>query len=362
MSYDTIISAVVHLLGVSVVSHLISRRVLVDGVQCSLRRTSWPRLCVLIVFLDSYLFLFTTGILILGIGMATSNAACSLGIYLCIVFYGTSKLFIYLFLIERVYVVWRPTPTTPRSRSRVYVVCMALLTLYLGVAGVMFYGNISAIREGICYIGLKFVASAPLLAYDLFITLLLTTLFLWPLLRGRFRNNTIKRLAVRTLISSFIALATSCVNVLVLIMMHGRQLGWVCLGSCSADVVVNALALFWVTDSISERSAAGPRSGAGTLDHPVYEMSSERSHKDTGESTEEMVPTNHRRSRQSWSPLVALDRTFRVLFVREPAPRETDTVDVEIAVHTETNVDISSLHESPHLYTKKGKAKTFQFT
>lgn len=26
-------------------------------------------------------------------------------------------------------------------RSRVYVVCMTLLTLYLGVAGVMFYGN-----------------------------------------------------------------------------------------------------------------------------------------------------------------------------------------------------------------------------
>jgi hypothetical protein len=98
MAYDTIISAVVHLLGVSVVSHLISRRALVDGVQCSLKRASWARLCVLIVFIDSYLFLFTTGVLILGIGMATSSVACSLGIYLCIVFYGTSKLFIYLFL------------------------------------------------------------------------------------------------------------------------------------------------------------------------------------------------------------------------------------------------------------------------
>lgn len=98
MGYDTIISAVVHLLGVSVVSHLISRRALVDGVQCSLRRASWARLCVLIVFIDSYLFLFTTGVLILGIGMATSTVACSFGIYLCIVFYGTSKLFIYLFL------------------------------------------------------------------------------------------------------------------------------------------------------------------------------------------------------------------------------------------------------------------------
>lgn len=364
MASDTIVSAVVHLLGVSVVSHLISRRVLVDGSQSSLRRASWPRLCVLIVFIDSYLFLFTTGVLILGIGMATSAAACSLGIYLCIVFYGTSKVFIYLFLIERVYVVWRPTPTTPRSRSKVYVVCMALLTLFLGVAGVMFYGNISSIQDGTCYIGLKFVASTPLLAYDLFITLLLTTLFLWPLLRRRFRNNTIKRLAIRTLISSFIALATSCVNILILIMMHGRQLGWVCLGSCSADVVVNALALFWVTDAASERSAAGPRSGAtATLDHPVYEMSSERSHqKDPGASVEDMSSTGHRQSRQSWSPFGALDRGFRVLFVREPAPRETGTLDVEIAVHTETNVDVSSLHEPSKPSAKKGRVSSVQFT
>ena len=162
MGQNTIISSVVHLLGVSVVSHLISRRLLVDGVQCNLRQASWPRLCVLIVFLDSYLFLFTAGVLILGVGMAASASACSLGIYLCIVFYGTSKIFIYLFLsefplplwmaivmlsvftVERVHVVWRPTPTTPRLRSRVYVVCMSLLTFYLGVAGIMFYGRISS--------------------------------------------------------------------------------------------------------------------------------------------------------------------------------------------------------------------------
>lgn len=29
--------------------------------------------------------------------------------------------------------------------------------------------------------------------------------------------------------------------------MHGEQLGWVCLGACGSDVVVNAIALFWVT-------------------------------------------------------------------------------------------------------------------
>ena len=94
-----------------------------------------------------------------------------------------------------------------------------------------------------------------------------------------------------------------------------------------------------------------------------------------------MVPVNHRQSRHSsWSPFVALDRGFRMLFVREPTPTETATLDLEvsfqfdssphnhqgrnfqIAIHTETNVDISSLNETSRAYTKKGKARTIQFT
>lgn len=69
------------------------------------------------------------------------------------------------------------------------------------------------------------------------------------------------------------------------------------------------------------------------MDHPVYELSSQRSQKDTGTTVHEMVSTGPRQSRQSWSPFVALDRGFRVLFVREPEPRETGTVDVEVSVH-----------------------------
>lgn len=97
---------------------------------------------------------------------------------------------------------------------------------------------------------------------------------------------------------------------------------------------MNALALFWVTDSKSERSAGLPPPGANaTLDHPVYEMSSEMSshHKGPPPSLGEMVSTNRRQSLHSWSPLMALDRGFRMLFVREPPPRETSTaLDVEV--------------------------------
>ena len=36
--------------------------------------------------------------------------------------------------------------------------------------------------------------------------------------------------------------------------MHGHQLGWVCLGSCGADVIVNAVVVYWVTEAPARSS------------------------------------------------------------------------------------------------------------
>lgn len=120
---------------------------------------------------------------------------------------------------------------------------------------------------------------------------LLTILFIWPLWQSNFISPIVRRVALRTLAASFIALTTSAVrfvpllvplrlltrlwvigqiNMLVLTLMHGEQLSWVCLGSCGTDVrtlpssylscpppltyhvpqvIVNAIVLFWVTSS-----------------------------------------------------------------------------------------------------------------
>jgi len=178
-----------------------------------------------------------------------------MGIYLCIIFYGTSKLFIYLFLSERVYTVWRFGPHSQRLRCKAYLGCLVVLFGYCVVIGVLFYGQVSYFGgdRGMCYIGLKRSASITLLAYDFFVNAVLTGLFLWPVMRSSFRNTRVKRLAVRTLWSALLALTTSCVNILILTLMHGRQLGWVCLGSCGTDVIVNALVIFWVTSRPSEQ-------------------------------------------------------------------------------------------------------------
>lgn len=84
-------------------------------------------------------------------------------------------------------------------------------------------------------------------------------MFLWPLLRTGQIDPMVRRVAQRTLMSvascfrslnwyllfisaAIVTLATSTANVLVLTLLHGRELGWVCLGSCGSDVspILNA--------------------------------------------------------------------------------------------------------------------------
>lgn len=92
-----VLSASIHLIGVTVLAHLISRRTILRG-NFALRDISWPRTCVLLILIDSWLFIFTSGILILGFGLEKDELGCSMGILICIIFYGSSKFLIYVFL------------------------------------------------------------------------------------------------------------------------------------------------------------------------------------------------------------------------------------------------------------------------
>ncbi|KAK7463462.1 hypothetical protein VKT23_006812 [Stygiomarasmius scandens] len=168
--------------------------------------------------------------------------------------------------VEKVHVVWSSTPNTPRLKSPVYLVGMGTIVLYTIVGIVMVIGRVSYLRQedGYCFIGLKFYSSVALLSYDLYITLLLTGLFLWPLLRSSFTNSRLRSVALRTMISSSVALVMSTVNIAVLAAYHGNERGWMCLGCCTTDIIFNALALFWVTrDAQSSIPSSHPNAPAG---------------------------------------------------------------------------------------------------
>ncbi|KAJ7346131.1 hypothetical protein DFH08DRAFT_1008026 [Mycena albidolilacea] len=261
------LSASVHFLGVTVITYFLSRRSSAENLTSreAWRHISWPRLCLLLILLDSYLFILSAGLLIFGVGMRRDEHACSAGIYLCVVFYTSSKVLIYAFLTEKVYIVWE-NGVRRRLRSPVYLICMGTVVLYAAVILAMFFGRIAEFRsgDGACVIGLKPTASLPLLAYDLYINVLLTSLFLWPLLRLKNVNPRLRRVATPNLISaSMAALGTSTVNIAILTILHGRELGWLCLGSCGLDVVLNAAALFWVTSGRPTSSSSEPNSPVG---------------------------------------------------------------------------------------------------
>ncbi|KAG8986586.1 hypothetical protein FRB90_003903 [Tulasnella sp. 427] len=254
-----LLSSAVTLLGLSVLSYCFARRTDVGSVwdPVSWRNLTWPKVCVILIFVHSWLFIFCAGLLMSGAGLSTSHLNCSLAIFSCILLYAVSKLFIYLFLIEKVYVVWAPhgTARPTRLKSRVYCICCALLVPLLIIIVVLLFGRIAHLRETdrVCVIGLRKGGSLSLLCYDLAMTAILTTLFVYPLLRSKVSPR-LRQVASRTLIASTAALVTSCANIAVLTVLHGKELGWVCLSSCGADVTINALAIYVVSSPGSKET------------------------------------------------------------------------------------------------------------
>jgi len=260
---------------------------------------------IISVFADSWLFIFLSGILINGIGMSFSEVACEMGIFACIVFYALSKVLIYIFLIEKVYIVW-PNRGSTRWTSGAYRLCLVSVSGYAVMLVILIIGRIAFRQaDGQCIIGLAKFASLSLLVYDLLLNVFLTAMFLFPLRRRKFMSDKLRSVARRTLAAATMALLTSAVNITVLTILHGQELGWVCLGSCGTDVTLNALVLFWVTSSKDESSSPSngpmPNSGNNAISGVApFTLSSNKPPVFSQESAPHSEPSNG--SRHSFTP------------------------------------------------------------
>ncbi|KIJ98136.1 hypothetical protein K443DRAFT_133591 [Laccaria amethystina LaAM-08-1] len=244
-----VLSSLIHFLGLTILTHCLSRRVQHESLTWhGLSTMPWPKLCVILMFLDSWLFLFSSGVLLFGVGLEFSPPACTVAIYLNILFYSTSKFLVYAFLAEKVHIVWSPKVGIRRLESPVYLICITCVSFYCIIITFLFAGPVHELNgDGICVTGLKRIASIPLLVYDLYINVFLTFMFLYPLVSSKLKSSGLRRLAIRTFIAALVALTTSTVNVVVLMLLNGKELGWVNLGACGADIIVNAVAIFWVS-------------------------------------------------------------------------------------------------------------------
>ncbi|CAE6461285.1 unnamed protein product [Rhizoctonia solani] len=189
----------------------------------------------------------SAGVLLFGAPPRHTEIRCTLGTLACILLYGIVKCFIYLCLIERVHAVW--SDRRRRWHSSIYRFCIALIIPLGGIAGFMLYQGIHYLRDGYCILGIKHTASLVFMSYDIALNIFLTFLFVAPLVRSTIRSARLKVIAIRAMVATAIGLVTTIVNGFILFALGGEEIIWVCLGGCAADVVVNAVVIYWAMQS-----------------------------------------------------------------------------------------------------------------
>lgn len=238
------------MVAITVVSFCLARRLV--GVSCysGLPLARW---LIFAVFVDSWLFVFSSTVLQASFGLNSSIKACDAGILLCLVCYLSSKVLIYLFLVEKVFII---RGNRQRWSDKLFLFNMfGMLVPYCLVIALTFaFRNAQIKEDGQCRIGLKLPANIPLLIFDIVINVYLTWLFLKPL-RGlwSFKNGSqtkqgrLRRVALRTFIGSVSTLLSTVANLTALLILRGREPGWICFAACNADVLFSVLVLHWVT-------------------------------------------------------------------------------------------------------------------
>lgn len=212
------------------------------------RYLSYSRWLVLALYLLSWGFTVTSMVLV-----TTNNGnylSCFLSIMVCDVFYAGTKIIIYAWLIEKVYVVSSTRETRWKTLS--YRFHAALMLPYIGIFTLMLIFHTAELEaSGMCIIGLQSVAALPLIIYDLLINLYMTVLFIRPLIKlgkkGNGKESRLHDVALRTLVASVVCLVVSFANIFSLHMFDGRERGLVCLACCTVDVTINVVTIHWVT-------------------------------------------------------------------------------------------------------------------
>ncbi|KAG0280898.1 hypothetical protein BGZ95_008069 [Linnemannia exigua] len=240
-----ILSLLVSLFSISLMSLLFGRKT--SGTNMT--NINYARGLVISLYIVSWGF--TTIAAVLTSTNYGNITSCTLSIFVCLSLYAMSKIIIYLFLIEKVYVV--SSVTTLRRDTTLYRVNILLLTPYTIILVLMILNRVAVLDvNDQCFIGLKPLASITLILYDIFISSWLTILFIRPLmsttsvLQGPSKGK-LRQVARRTLIGSIVALILSSANVFTLVYFKGYEDSVLCLLSCTLDVTLNACAVHWVT-------------------------------------------------------------------------------------------------------------------
>ncbi|KAI9309515.1 hypothetical protein BJ944DRAFT_258375 [Cunninghamella echinulata] len=243
-----LISQIIGLGGVTIMSVLFG----IKTYNIQYRYLTYSKWLVLSLYFCSWAFTVS------GLNLVFTNngnyMSCLLSILACDIFYSGTKIIIYCWLIEKVWVV--NAGRTSRWQTKSYRFHMLLLVPYIGIFILMLlFHNAWLEKDGSCTIGLQLPATIPLVTYDFLINLYMTILFVRPLLKlDKVSNNNkdhqaerLKDVARRTMVASVVCLIVSFANIGSLAILKGVERGAICLTCCYTDVVINVITVHWVT-------------------------------------------------------------------------------------------------------------------
>ncbi|KAH7379730.1 hypothetical protein BKA64DRAFT_234607 [Cadophora sp. MPI-SDFR-AT-0126] len=251
-----VFSTILSMLTISVLAVCFTRRIQAIKDWSKVPLTRW---LILTIYFDSILFIFATAILEHGFGLNLNMTICGAAILLCLICYMSTKVIIYYFLVEKVYII--RSVSTPRLESKLYLFnCFGMLLPYIICVILNFvYRTAYFTPDGTCIIGMEMKAMMPLIIFDAVVNFYLTMLFVLPL-RSLYSykntpNSALRTIALRSFVGSLATLTSSVVNLTVLMILKGEE-AWICLMCCNADILFSVVVLHWVTSKDSGGGAS----------------------------------------------------------------------------------------------------------
>jgi len=158
-------------------------------------------------------------------------------------------------------------PLVPRLKNKLYLFNLALPSMWVSglVVALLFHTTRIRRSDGECLIGLSTTVLGTLMGIEIFLNTYYTSLFVIPLLRGKWTNPRLKRLAIHSALAAVLTVSSSLANLAVFASHHGVELSWVCLATCTLDTVWCAVVLCALTGKRDDDHASdvGSRSQTG---------------------------------------------------------------------------------------------------
>ncbi|EEB91315.1 hypothetical protein MPER_10341, partial [Moniliophthora perniciosa FA553] len=186
------------------------------------------------------------GILMTGVGTNGNPESCAVAILSCFILPGISKCLIYAFLVEKVYIVWSGGCYTPRLKTEVYKICIAIL---LGYIVMSIYGFVRYHTSYITEDGVYVLPRRVLLLeiYNVFQSFFFALLFVWPLWRLRVTSPKLRAVAKKTLYGTLLRVAMTIHGYWIVDLVQTSVVAFLVLGGTELALgTINALILHWM--------------------------------------------------------------------------------------------------------------------